>query len=150
MHRITAVIAALASAALLVPAALADQPTRFPLPAGTFTISGSCRFDVQAEPVANKEFVTILDSGKVIITGQLMYRLTSPYKSIVVNISGPGFTTTTSPNFELSGASLLFYPGHLLLTRGPVLLTFDAIGNITSVTQTSAAATDLCAVLADP
>jgi hypothetical protein len=40
--------------------------------------------------------------------------------------------------------------GVLVLTHGPVSLTFDEDGNVTSFTQTSQSSVDLCAVLADP
>lgn len=52
--------------------------------------------------------------------------------------------------FELSGRSLVFLPGLLELTSGPVVLEIDPSGNVVSYAKTSAAAVDLCAVLADP
>jgi hypothetical protein len=52
--------------------------------------------------------------------------------------------------FELSGRSLVFLPGLLELTSGPAVLEIDPAGNVVSYTTTSAAAVDLCAVLADP
>jgi hypothetical protein len=152
MHRVPVALAVIATAAVLAPAALADQPTRQPLPFSSFTISGSCAFDVLLEPVANKEVATTFTSGKQIITGRLVTRLTntSTGKSIVAQISGPGIEDLSNPSvFNLSGTSLVFLPGRLFLTRGPVSLTFDANGNIT-FTQTSASSVDLCAVLADP
>jgi hypothetical protein len=151
MHRFTVVLAALAGAALLVPAAMADKPSRDPLPAPpTFTISGSCSFDVRVDILSNKEFITTFSSGKQIITGQLFVRLTnlSTGKSIDLNISGPGIEDLSSPStFNLSGTSLIFFPGVLALTRGPITLTFDAEGNVTSFTQTSSSSLDLCKAL---
>ena len=155
MHRLTVAFAAILSSALVVPAALADKPTREPLPAPpSFTISGSCSFDVQVDVLVNKEFITTFTSGKQIITGRLVVRVTNldnPSKSRVLQISGPGIEDLSNPStFNLSGTSLIFFPGVLLLTRGPISLTFDQSGNVTSFTQTSASSVDLCAVLADP
>jgi hypothetical protein len=152
MHRLTAVLAAMVGAAVLVTAALAERPSREPLPApSTFTISGSCTFDVRADVLVNKEFATTFTSGKQIVTGRLVIRLTNlqdPSKSVVLNVSGPGIEDLSNPQvFNLSGTSLIFFPGTLALTKGPVSVTFDENGNITSFTETSAAAVDLCAVL---
>jgi hypothetical protein len=155
MQRVTVALAALLAAALVAPAALADQPTREPLPSPpSFTISGSCSFDVVVDVLVNKEFITTFTSGKQIITGRLVVRVTNqakPSKSLVLQISGPGIEDLSSPStFNLSGTSLIFFPGVLLLTRGPISLTFDESGNVISFTRKSASAVDLCAVLADP
>jgi hypothetical protein len=154
MQRLTVAFAVILSSAILVPTALADKPTREPLPAEPFVISGSCSFDVQADFLVNKEFITTFTSGKQIITGRLIVRLTNlsdPTKSTVLQISGPGIEDLSDPStFNLSGTSLVFFPGVLALTRGPVSLTFDESGNVTSFTQTSASSVDMCAVLADP
>jgi hypothetical protein len=153
MYRFPVAVAVLATAALLAPAALADQPTRQPLPFSSFTIRGSCTFDVLLEPVANKEVLTTFTNGMQIISGRLVVRLTNvsnPSKSVLVQVSGPGIEDLSNPSvFNLSGTSLVFFPGTLLLTRGPVSLTFDEAGNLTFA-QTSASSVDLCAVLADP
>jgi hypothetical protein len=155
MHRVTAALAAFLISTLVVPAALADKPTREPLPAPPFfTVSGSCSFDVRIDFLANKEFLTTFTSGKQLITGRLVVRVTNlqnPSKSRVLHISGPGKNDIADPfTFNLSGSSLVFFPGVLLLTHGPVSLTFDASGNVTSFSQTSASSVDLCALLADP
>ena len=74
-------------------------------------------------------------------------------KSIDLNISGPGFITPHedgSVTFELSGRSLVFLLGLLELTSGTAVLEIDPAGNVVSYAKTSAAAVDLCAVLADP
>jgi hypothetical protein len=118
------------------------------------TVSGSCSFDVRIDFLANKEFITTFTSGKQIITGRLVVRVTNlenPSKSRVLNVSGPGIEDLSDPStFNLSGSSLVFFPGVFLLTHGPVTLTFDANGNVTSFTQTSQSSVDVCAVLADP
>jgi hypothetical protein len=152
MYRVTLVLATLAAAALLVPAAFADKPSRQPLPAPpTFTITGACTFDVQVDILRNKEFITAFSSGKLIITGQLFVRVTnlSTGESIDLNISGPGIedAATFPSTFNLSGTSLIWFPGLVALTRGPVTLTTDASGNVTSFTQTSASSLDLCKAL---
>ena len=154
MRIFTAVLTAAVVAALVVPSALADKPVREPLPAPpSFTISGSCPFDVNAEVLVNKEFITTFSNGMQIITGRLVIRLTNaenPSKSVVLQVNGPGKEDVANPaTFNLSGNSLIFLPGLLRLTRGPVSITFDANGNVVSFTQTSASSVDLCAVL-DP
>jgi hypothetical protein len=120
----------------------------------TFTITGSCSFDVRVDVLVNKEFITTFTSGKQIITGRLVVAVTNvdqPSKSRVLQISGPGIEDVSSPSvFNLSGTSLIFFPGTLLLTRGPISITFDESGNVVSFSQTSASSVELCAVLADP
>jgi hypothetical protein len=154
MHRLVVALAVILTSALVVPAALADKPIREPLPAPNLTVSGSCSFDVRIDFLANKEFITTFTSGKQIITGRLVVRVTNlenPSKSRVLNVSGPGIEDLSDPStFNLSGSSLVFFPGVFLLTHGPVTLTFDANGNVTSFTQTSQSSVDVCAVLADP
>jgi hypothetical protein len=155
MHRFAVVLAAIVASALTVPAALADKPIREPLPAPPFLIvSDSCSFDVRIDFLVNKEFITTYSSGKQLITGRLVVRLTNladPTQSRVLQISGPGKNDIANPStVNLSGSSLIFFPGVLLLTHGPVTLTIDANGNVTSFTQTSASSVDLCGALAGP
>jgi hypothetical protein len=150
MKRLTFVIGLAVAAALLVPGvAAADKPIREGLPAEDFTIQGSCAFDVDLQVLANKEFITTFSDGRQLI------RLTNvdTGKSIDLNISGPVFITPHadgSVTFELSGRSLVFLPGLLELTSGPAVLEIDPAGNVVGYAKTSAAAVDLCAVLADP
>ncbi|HEX2434182.1 MAG TPA: hypothetical protein VHI55_09575 [Gaiellaceae bacterium] len=155
MHRLAVPLAAILTSALLVPAALADKPAREPLPAPPFFLAtDSCSFDVRIDILVNKEFLTTFTSGKTLITGRLVARVTNlddPSKSRVLNISGPGKNDLADPStFNLSGSSLIFFPGVMVLAHGPVSLTFDADGNVTSFTQTSASSVDLCALLAGP
>jgi hypothetical protein len=147
MHRLVVPLAAILTSALLVPAALADKPIREPLPAPPFfLVTDSCSFDVRVDVLVNKEFITTFTSGKQIITGRLVARVTNlddPSKSRVLQISGPAINDLADPStFNLSGSSLVFFPGVMVLTHGPVSLTFD------SFTQTSASSVDLCALLA--
>jgi hypothetical protein len=156
MKRLIFVIGLAVAAPLLVPSvAVADKPIREGLPAEDFTIQGSCAFDVDLQVLVNKEFITTFSDGRQLITGRLVVRLTNVEtgKSIDLNISGPVFITPHedgSVTFELSGRSLVFLPGLLELTSGSAVLEIDPAGNVVSYTKTSAAAVDLCAVLADP
>jgi hypothetical protein len=147
MHRLVVPLAAILTSALLVPAALADKPIREPLPAPPFfLVTDSCSFDVRVDVLVNKEFITTFTSGKQIITGRLVAQVTNlddPSKSRVLQISGPAINDLADPStFNLSGSSLVFFPGVMVLTHGPVSLTFD------SFTQTSASSVDVCALLA--
>jgi hypothetical protein len=163
MLRLSLALVGALCALLLVPVALGDQPIRTPTgpPPGTsFTLSGICSFDVQVTLVVNKENTMIFSNGAQIITGNLVAKFTNlrTNKSITENISGPTFTTVGSSTIVLSGASAIFYfpgdlgpgiPGALLLTHGPVAITFSAdTGAVTAIDRTSASATDLCAALA--
>ncbi|HEY3018282.1 MAG TPA: hypothetical protein VGJ23_05575 [Gaiellaceae bacterium] len=162
MLRPIAALIGVLSAVLLVPTALADQPVRTPAPppAGTsFTLSGVCAFDVQVTFLVNKEYTLTRSDGAQIITGRLVVEFTnlSTDQSVVLNISGPVFTSVGSSTLILAGSSVIFYfpgdlgsgtPGALLLTHGPVIGTFGPTGALVSLAQTSASATDLCEVLA--
>jgi hypothetical protein len=153
MHRLVVPLAAILTSALLVPAALADKPIREPLPAPPFfLVTDSCSFAVRIDVLVNKEFITTFTSGKQLGTGRLIVRVTNlddPSKSRVLNVSGPAKSDLADPStVPLSGSSLIFFPGVLRLTHGPVSLTIDADGNVTSFTQTSASSVDLCALLA--
>jgi hypothetical protein len=153
MHRLVVPLAAILTSALLVPAALADKPIREPLPAPPFfLVTDSCSFAVRIDVLVNKEFITTFTSGKQLVTGRFIVRVTNlddPSKSRVLNVSGPAKSDLADPStVPLSGSSLIFFPGVLRLTHGPVSLTIDADGNVTSFTQTSASSVDLCALLA--
>jgi hypothetical protein len=151
MHRLFVVLATVVALGLLVPATvLAQKPTRDPLPAGPVTVSGSCSFDVLVEIVENKEFITVFSSGKTIITGQLFLRVTnlSTGKTMLLNVSGPGINNLADTStFNLSGTSLIWFPGSLLLTKGPVTLTLDAEGNVIGFNATSKGGINLCTAL---
>jgi hypothetical protein len=151
MKRLLSFAAALAvvvaSAAVLASGASADQPVRFPLSPGSFTISGVCSFDVQATLIANRQFEIDFSNGATIITGQLFYQLTNETtgKSLVANFSGPGFI---SPDGELVATGVTGVFGFaslsgLLLLHGPVM--YDFANN--TFTTTSASMVDLCAAL---
>jgi hypothetical protein len=142
-----AFVAALATAAVLAPLAVADPPTREPVQlSGTFTLSGLCDFDVQFDVLVNTELRTTFSESRTLITGRLVVRLTNASntsKSVVVVINGPTFDTGSAESVLRGTSIILGFPG-LVLTHGPVIVT------PTSFTPTSTATVDLCAVLADP
>ena len=110
MHRLIAALAVLASADGAHASAVADPPTREPLPAPpTLTIIGSCAFDVQLDVLVNKELTTTFTSGRQVITGRLVVRLNNlsdPSKSLVLQTLVS--TILATPNeFNLSGSSLI-------------------------------------------
>jgi hypothetical protein len=149
MHRLFVVLATVVVLGLLMPAAvLAQKPTRDPLPAGPVTITGSCSFDVLLEIVENKEFIMAFSNGKTIVTGQLFVRVTnlSTGKSMLLNVSGPSINSADASTFSLSGTSIIWLPGSLLLTKGPVTFASDAEGNVT-FTATSRGGINLCTAL---
>jgi hypothetical protein len=151
MKRLLSFAAALAvvvaSAAVLASGASADQPVRFPLSPGSFTISGVCSFDVQATLIANREFEIDFSNGATIITGRLFYQFTNETtgKSLVANLSGPAFI---SPDGEVVATGVTGVFGFaslsgLLILHGPVM--YDFANN--TFTTTSASVVDLCAAL---
>jgi hypothetical protein len=151
MKRLLSFAAALAvvvaSAAVLASGASADQPTRFPLSPGSFTISGACSFDVQVTLIASNEVETDFSNGASIITGRLVDQFTNATtgKSLVVNISGPAFFSPTG-QLVVTGTNEIgnfSFPSGVFITHGPVM--FDFANN--TFTTTSAAMLDLCAAL---
>lgn len=150
---------------LLIPGvSRADPPTREALPQSDITIEDSCSFDVDLHIVRNDEFITTFADGRQLITGALVVSLSNvdTGKTITLDISGPVFVIPHedgSDTVTLSGRSLVFFAagalgpgtaGALELTSGPAVLEFDANGSMTSYTKASAAAVDLCPVLAGP
>jgi hypothetical protein len=139
--------------AVLPATAGADPPTREFVPASDFTISGSCSFDVGVHIVANKEYAITFANGTTLVTGALKVTLTnlsSPSKSITLNIPGPGLYTATSDGglrLDARGPWLFFYPGVLLYTTGRSIFTVSGSG-VLSLNQQGGTSTDLCAVLA--
>jgi hypothetical protein len=156
MRRFTVVLAAILCSTVMIQPALADKPTKVFITAPPpFTLSGSCSFDVRVEVTQNKEYIKTFTDGKQIISGRLLVKLTNldTGKSITVQVNGPAhFNFTTNPgDYTSTGRSLLFFPGVLVLSRGSVRILFDPVTNeLISVTYTSNARIDLCAVLAKP
>jgi hypothetical protein len=158
MRRAILLLGTLALAFTLVPAAGANPPTKTPLPAGDFTISDACAFEVQVEILSNGEFAINFANGTAISAGQLKVRLTNlsdPSKTITLNISGPGRLIDDGATLVADGPWLFYLypgqlspgsPGMLLLTVGRDILTANADG--TQTFTPAANTTDLCAALA--
>ena len=163
----TLLAAPVVAAALILAAAApasADKPLREPFPAEDFTISGSCDFDVRVHTVEDKVFAkTYFDNDgnptRRILNGRLVNELTNleTRKSIVYNISGPGFITffeDGSVDFVLKGRALAFFsPGDvedlplLFVNSGQLTIHIDPDGNILGVEQVGDVE-DVCAALA--
>jgi hypothetical protein len=111
---------AVAAGLLMVPAALADKPARFPLPATPFQLPADiCGFAVDFVPLQNKEYGKVFSNGVFAINGvfKAQYTNVDTGKTITLNISGPG-TFTPQPDGTLlitgRGASTIFFlPGQL-------------------------------------
>jgi hypothetical protein len=146
----------------LVPAATAEKPVRFFLPAGDMLLDGPCAFPVSLEVLTNKEFGTQFSDGRFLITGSFKVRLTNldpGGTSMGVNISGPGtFTPTPDGGLKITAwGNWLFWffpgdlgpqsPGKLVLTSGLTTELFDADGNLVSFTPPPNTR-DACAALA--
>jgi hypothetical protein len=141
---------ALALTLALTATALASPPERAFLDNGTeATLAGVCAFDVHVTFDQNKEYTTTFSDGRTHITGRLVVTLTNvdTGESHSYQINGP------SLDGSLNGQSIMFsfqsdpVGGHLLLTHGPVDMTFSETGELVSY-ELSGRSTDLCAVLA--
>ena len=164
MHRKLAVVAVVGLfAALLVPAAFADQPTIQRIPYEDHFVSESCGF-----PVQNDVTGTALDISYTDALGnfhefqagpqfkQTMTNLVTG-KTIVVNISGPGqltfgadgsFTRVGTGNWSwvVNPAVLPTIEPGLFLTQGRFVFSISASG-VRTFTSTGNTI-DLCAQLA--
>src|SRR6478752_379483 len=125
----------------------------FTYPGGT---GQACAFDVTISEVANNEFARIFPNGNILVTGQLVLRVTndSSGDSVVRDVSGP-VLITSGPSGEsvvvLSGASLSpVFEGHddtgadlqsLFIFHGPTVFTNGQL------TQVSGSYEDLCQTL---
>jgi hypothetical protein len=162
MRRAVVFVVALVLAGIaLVPAAIAEKPTRSFLPAGDFVLDGPCAFPVGVETLTNKEFGTEFSDGRFLITGSFKIRLTNlgpGGTSIDVNISGPGvLTPTPDGGVKLTtwGNWMFWFfpgdlgpqsPGRLLFVTGHGSEVFDAGGKVVSVSLPPNT-TDACAAL---
>lgn len=162
MKRSAAFVGALIMAALLLaPAATADKPLRFFLPADDSVLSGVCPFDLGVDVLVNNEFGTVFSDGRFLITGTFKVELTNlgdPGQSMTANVSGPGvITPTPDGGFVLKAEGpwfFFFFPGDLgpgspgvgLITKGLSLLAVDGSGNLSF--RPAHNTTDVCAELA--
>jgi hypothetical protein len=100
-----------------------------------------CAFAVSVDSLSINETLTVLENGRVFVTGSSVERVTNldNGKSVVVNVSGP-FTLTDADGvqtFVARGRNLWGFhrgdlgagqPGSLLLTTGLAILTVSASG----------------------
>lgn len=147
-------------AALIVPAAFADQPTHQRIPLDDHFVSRSCGFPVQVDATG-----TIVDISYTDAQGNVHEFQAAPNvkqtmtnlntgKSIVVNISGPAdYTFAADGSFTLVGTGLWGWSARnpatlergMFLTKGRFVLSFSAAG-VRTFTSTGTTI-DLCAQL---
>ena len=138
---------------LLAGAATAAQPIREPLLIEDDVLT-LCSFPVLVEVIANKEYVTFFEDGRLLVTGKLFVRLTNlddPSNSLTLNISGPAHISELSERYAGRGLFLLFPedvggPG-LLLTTGRVDVVRAEDGFVTNF-SVKGNTVDICAALA--
>jgi hypothetical protein len=160
MRRLALILILLVGLFAFVTAAAAKKPTKTPLPASDFTISGGCSFDVAVHILQNNEHAITFSDGSFIVQGALKLQLTnlSNQKSINVNASGPGHYTPASDGtlaLKATGSWVFFWPpgtqgpgtpGALLHTTGPATAEVSS-GLPVGFTHERGTTTDLCAVL---
>lgn len=150
--RLSALLAAVLSAAICVSMASAGKPTRVYSPFSDDSFSGVCSFTVSRHILVNHTYLTTFDGGTLLYTGTFKERLTNetsgkyidfngsgPIK-IVFNADGTITETDYGPQFERP-------TGQLLLTTGPVVWTYDSSFNVISYEQIGGTSRDVCAVL---
>jgi hypothetical protein len=138
---------------LLAGAATAAQPIREPLLIEDDVLT-LCSFPVLLEVIANKEYVTFFEDGRLLVTGKLFVRLTNlddPSNSLTLNISGPAHISELSERYAGRGLFLLFPedvggPG-LVLTTGRVDVVRAEDGFVTNF-SVKGNTVDICAALA--
>jgi hypothetical protein len=144
--------------------AFAGKPTITFVPATPFTITagpGGCTFDVGVVPTANRPNGEreILFANSAIISGPLFLtftNLSNPAKTLNLNVSGPGIINFAANEETLLGPS--FFSGFppditaaaglpsVALVTGRTILTFDNLGNLTSITH-QGTVQDICQAL---
>ncbi len=157
------VAGACAIAALLAAAGVASAgaPTREPVLLSDTTLPAEiCGYPIDVTFLVNNQTMTTFSNGRILITGALKVRLTSPTTSIVLNTSGP---TTITPNgdetltIKSRGRSVFFFfpgelaagsPGAFLLTTGLATEQVTAAFAPIPGTFTANHAENLCALLA--
>ena len=163
MRRHFAVLAIGFASLLCIPAALADKPQKFPLPAGPFQLSAAvCGFPIDFVPLQNNESGKVFSNGTFAVSGALKVRLTNSNtgKSVDLNISGGGTIVPRSDGTALltsHGPALVFFlpgqlgpgsSGALLFVHGRFMEVLDQIGNPVPGTFTSTGSVeDLCPTL---
>jgi hypothetical protein len=145
----------------LASPAVAGRPIIILNPASPFVIPaavGCGTFDVliAPEPGRPNGGRVIQFANSAIFQGPVFVTATnlSTGKSINLNISGPGKFSSTANTFVAYGPSLFTLPANLVppglapvsVANGRVVLQFDALGNLISVSFTGTAR-DLCQLL---
>jgi len=135
---------------LLAGAATAAQPIREPLLIEDDVLT-LCSFPVLLEVIANKEYVTFFEDGRLLVTGKLFVRLTHGDNSLTLNISGPAHISDLGERYAGRGLFLLFPedvggPG-LVLTTGRVDVVRAEDGFVTNF-SVKGNTVDICAALA--
>jgi hypothetical protein len=146
--------------------ALAQKPTITLIPASPFTITGgpangACTFDISFVPQANRPNGEreILFANAAVIAGPLFITLTNlsnPAKTLNLNISGPAkINFSANEEIVLGPSTLSNFPPDITaaaglpavsFVTGRTVITFDNLGNITSVTHVGTVQ-DLCQAL---
>ena len=152
MLRFSAVLAV--AGLLAFPAsASAEPPDREPLPSGAFTTT-ACGFDVLVEPVHEQFTLMTFPEGRPVVefvTGPSVIRVSSASDSIMLNISGPSFTTVNHDgSIQFSGAGPWLFFDHPFTNLPPLAYVTGRISFGTD--EPTVAATgrivDVCALLA--
>jgi hypothetical protein len=148
-------VVALAAAATLTAGAVADRPTKTPLPFPDATGQFCEDFQVLVHATSNKEVLHVFSSGVSLITGVLKVELTNltTGETLAINISGPGKISADGSTITGGGPWLVFgeagqIPGSpdpgLLFSHGNITISFEGTGSITVLGTVE----DLCAALA--
>jgi hypothetical protein len=148
--------AVLAVAAAAVPTAVADAPTKEPLPFPDFTGQFCKDFQVRIHATDNNEVLHTFSSGVGLVTGVLKVEVTNltTGKTLALNISGPGMFSADGASIDGSGRWLLFgeagqLPGPdpgMILAVGRLHVTLGPAG-ITAI-DLAGQSEDVCVALA--
>jgi hypothetical protein len=150
-----AVGSAAALALTVASVATADPPTRNFVPQGPFSGPFCPNFDLGITLLNNQEYNITFSTGASITTGRIDAQVTnlSTGKSVVLNISGPGFFSSDGNIVVFGGLSIILLPPDFLYPGSPPTaflnsgtVTFDFSGAPVIMTQTGHMR-DICAEL---
>jgi hypothetical protein len=141
------------SARAAAPIRISLDPVHDAQPAGVV-----CPFAVSVDSISINETLTILENGRVFVTGSSVERVTNldNRRSLVVNVSGPLTATSAGgvDTFTARGRNLWGFhrgdlgpgqPGALLLTTGLAVYTQSSSG--ITFTHTGGTTENLCQTL---
>ena len=152
MLRFSAVLAVAGLLALPVSAS-AEPPDREVLPSGSLTTT-ACGFDVLIEPVKDQFTLMTFPEGRPVVeflTGHSVARLSSANASIMLNVSGPAFTTVNHDgSLQVSGAGPWVFFDHPFTNLPPLAYVTGRIsfGTDEPAVAVTGRIVDLCALLA--